>query len=184
MPGMPDDDRDAGSRRPATLSPVPGSAPGRPAGGLAFLLAQVGAQAAQRFAELLTDLRLSPPQAGILRAIAARPGRSQQALSTELGLIPSRMVAFVDALEQRGVIERRRNSADRRLHALHLTPAGEALLGEVSRAARQHEEETAAGLAPEQRTQLAELLGMIARQQGLAPGVHPGYRLLGRADET
>jgi DNA-binding MarR family transcriptional regulator len=164
--------------------PVPGSNPGRP-GGLAFLLAQVGAQAAQSFAERLADLRLSPAQAGILRAIAGQPGRSQQALSRELGLIPSRMVAFADGLEERGVIERRRNSADRRRHALHLTAAGEELLGEVGRAARQHEQETVAGLNRGQRAALAELLAVIAQRQGLTPGVHPGYRLLGAggADE-
>jgi DNA-binding MarR family transcriptional regulator len=156
---------------------VPGSTPGRP-GSLAFLLAQVGAQAAQRFAERLAELGLSPAQAGILRAIAAQPGRSQQALGGELGLIPSRMVAFIDGLAERGVIERRRNPADRRLHALHLTAAGEALLREVGRVARQHEQETVAGLAAGQRAVLAELLAVIAEGQGLAPGVHPGYRRL------
>jgi DNA-binding MarR family transcriptional regulator len=158
--------------------PVPGSTPGPP-GGLAFLLTQVGAQAAQGFAGRLTGLSLSPAQAGILRAIAVQPGRSQQALSRELGLIPSRMVSFVDGLEERGVIERRRNSADRRLHALHLTAAGEELLREVGRAARQHEQETVAGLTAGQRAALAELLAVIAQGQGLTPGVHPGYRLLG-----
>jgi DNA-binding MarR family transcriptional regulator len=160
---------------------VNGPARSRPSGGLAFLLAQVGGQAAQSFAARVAELDLTPPQAGILRAIAMQPGPSQQALSNQLGLIPSRVVAFVDGLETRGVLERRRNTADRRLYALHLTPAGEALVGELSQIARQHERDIAAGLTPEQRVTLTGLLTVIAAGQGLTPGVHPGYATLGHA---
>jgi hypothetical protein len=39
-----------------------------------------------------------------------------------------------------------------------------------------HEEEMTAGLDATRRAQLAELLGIIANRQGLAPGVHPGFR--------
>src|SRR4249919_2525285 len=99
----------------------PGSGPGQ----VAFLLAQLGGLAAMRFAERLAPLGLIPAQAGLLRAVAAEPGRSQQALSAQLGLLPSRLVALVDELERDGLIERRRNPDDRRHHALHLTIAGE-----------------------------------------------------------
>ncbi|MGH3525330.1 MAG: MarR family transcriptional regulator, partial [Mycobacterium sp.] len=60
---------------------------------MAFLLAQLGHQATALFAEQMGTLELTPPHAGILRAIAAEPGRSQQALSAQLGLLPSRVVA-------------------------------------------------------------------------------------------
>src|SRR5215472_16491241 len=93
-------------------------------GGVAFLLAQLGQHAAERFGERIAALDLTPPHAGILRAIVASPGRSQQALSTELQLLPSRVVAFVDDLENRGYVERRPNPDDRRQYALYLTPAG------------------------------------------------------------
>jgi hypothetical protein len=46
------------------------------------------------------------------------------------------------------------------------------------------QQETVAGLSSGQRAQLAELLGVIARTQGLTPGIHPGHPLLGRADEA
>ena len=74
--------------------------------GVAFLLAQIGHHAAGLFAERMEQLDLTPPHAGILRAIAAEPGRSQQALSRQLGLLPSRVVAYVDELEDRGYVER------------------------------------------------------------------------------
>ncbi|MCP3811850.1 MarR family transcriptional regulator, partial [Mycobacteriaceae bacterium Msp059] len=62
---------------------------------VAFLLTQLGTYAATRFAEQMATIDLTPPHAGILRAIAAAPGRSQQALSAQLGLLPSRVVTFV-----------------------------------------------------------------------------------------
>ncbi len=153
-------------------------------GGVAFLLAQLGAHAAERFAERVAALGLNPPQAGILRAIAAAPGRSQQALSEQLGLLPSRVVAFVDVLEERGYVERRRNPGDRRLHALYLTDHGHQLLAEIGQAGRAHEEEITGGLSAGQREELAALLQALAARHGLTPGVHPGYRSLGRPSGT
>ncbi|MGH2879628.1 MAG: MarR family transcriptional regulator [Solirubrobacteraceae bacterium] len=61
------------------------------------------------------------------------PGASQQAIGERLQIPPSRMVAFVDALEQRGLLERRANPEDRRARALYLTDEGRELL-----AAREH----------------------------------------------
>src|SRR5258708_26404760 len=92
--------------------------------GAAFLLSQVGAHAAARFADLLGGLGVAPADVGLLRMIATQPGRSQQSLAEELGVVPSRVVALVDGLERKGLIERRRNARDRRNHALHLTPEG------------------------------------------------------------
>jgi DNA-binding MarR family transcriptional regulator len=149
-------------------------------GGVAFLLAQLGHHAAERFTERMAALDLTPPHAGILRAIAAAPGRSQQALSTQLGLLPSRVVAFVDDLEEGGYLERRPNPDDRRQYALYLTAAGKELIGKVSRIARQHDRAITSGLSDSQRAQLRELLATLAAQQGLTPGIHPGYRRLGR----
>jgi DNA-binding MarR family transcriptional regulator len=163
----------------ATVIDVPPSSSGRPAGGIAFLLAQVGAQAAARFAERVQELDLTPALAGILRALSIEPGRSQQALSEQLSLIPSRVVAFIDDLEGRGLVERRRNPGDRRLYALHLTEAGTRVMQQLATAAREHEQELTAGLTREQRAVLAEALGTIAERQGIQAGVHPGYRMMG-----
>jgi DNA-binding MarR family transcriptional regulator len=147
--------------------------------GVAFLLAQLGSYAAERFTERIAALELNPPQAGILRAIAANPGRSQQTLSHRLQLLPSRVVAFVDDLEARGFIERRANPDDRRQYALFLTADGKRLLSQLSRVARQHERELCSALTDSEHERLRELLAAIAQQQGLTPGVHPGYRRIG-----
>lgn len=152
--------------------------------GVAFLLAQIGHHAAGLFAELLASVELTPPHAGIMRAIATEPGRSQQALSAQLGLLPSRVVSYVDELEQRGYLERRRNPDDRRVYALYLTAAGEELMATISELAAQHERRLTTGLDADQRSRLHELLSIVARQQDLTPNVHPGFRNLGRTENS
>jgi DNA-binding MarR family transcriptional regulator len=143
---------------------------------LAFLLAQVGAHAAMRFAERISRHNLTPPDAGILRMLGNSGGISQQDLSTRLGIHPSRLVAILDALEERRLIERRPRADDRRQYALHLTPKGQEMLGEIGRIGREHMESLCASLSAAEREQLGELLQKIANEQGLSPGVHPGYR--------
>jgi DNA-binding MarR family transcriptional regulator len=146
----------------------------------AFLLAQVGGHASAMFAERLAALGLTPPQAGILRAIDASAGASQQALCGSLGVAASRLVTLVDDLERRKLVERRDDPGDRRVYALHLTDHGREALTAIGRVAREHQEALCAALTPEERDLLAGLLRRIADQQGLAPGVHPGFRRLGR----
>jgi DNA-binding MarR family transcriptional regulator len=147
---------------------------------VAFLLSQLGHRSASVFADLIASIGLTPPHAGILRAIAFEPGRSQQALSGQLGLLPSRVVAYVDELEDRGYVERRRNPDDRRLHALYLTASGKKVMTKIGELGRQHERVMTAGLDGPQRDTLRELLSIVAEGQGLTPHVHPGYRNLGR----
>jgi DNA-binding MarR family transcriptional regulator len=149
---------------------------GRPRG-VAFLLAQVGAHAAALFAQRIAGLGVTPGDVGLLRMIAAVPGRSQRSLAEELGVVPSRVVVLVDGLENRGLVERRRDPSNRRNHALHLTEAGTEAMAGVRALRPAHENEICAGLDTAQRAQLAELLTIIADNQGLAPAVHPGYRL-------
>lgn len=158
--------------RPDDCRPTP-NAPGP-----AFLLAQLGAYAAGRFAERIAELDLTPPQTGLLRAVAATPGQSQQALARHLGTPPSRLVALVDRLDERGLIERRRNPGDRRLHALYLTDAGCDLLRLVRQASHAHDVEICASLGDDERATLTALLARVAADRGLTPGVHPGYRHL------
>jgi DNA-binding MarR family transcriptional regulator len=148
--------------------------------GPAFLLAQVGAHAASQFAERLNAIQFTPSDAGILRLLGVTPGISQQELSMTLGVHPSRLVAILDSLEKRKLVERKPNMEDRRLYSLFLTGGGGLALEQIGQVARAHQEALCAALAPEERDQLAELLNKIAEQQGLAPGVHPGYQRLGK----
>lgn len=150
------------------------------AGGAAFLLAQLGAHATRQFADRVAQLDLTPPQAGLLRLLVQSPGLSQRELAEMLGMPPSRFVQFADGMEERGLIERRRNPDDRRVYTLSLTDRGIDVLASVRVAARAHEEHVCQALTPDEHQQLISLLRRIADQQQLKPGVHPGYRASSR----
>lgn len=142
---------------------------------LAFLLAQVGAHAASKFGERLSPLKLTPADAGILRMLGFSAGLSQQELSARLRIHPSRLVAVLDELERRSLIERKPNPDDRRQYALHLTKLGQGTLVDIGRIGREHQESLCSSLTKEEQVRLAELLKKIADEQSLTPGVHPGY---------
>jgi len=147
---------------------------------IAFLLAQVGAHAAARFAERLAPLGFGPAHAGTLRIIQMNPGMSQQALSVTLGLPASRIVGLIDELEEGGLVERREHLEDRRVYALHLTPKGMKAFEGIGEIAREHDDAICSTLTLSERRTLGGLLGRIADEQGLIPGVHPGFSRLRR----
>jgi DNA-binding MarR family transcriptional regulator len=149
-------------------------------GGVAFLLAQLGAHAAAAFAERIRPLQLTPPQAGVLRRLAQFPGQSQRELADGLGMHAPRLVALIDELEDRGLVGRDRDPSDRRNYAISLTDEGRQVFARLGRVARQHERAITAALDDNERAQLLTLLRHLADEQNLRPGVHPGFRRLGR----
>jgi DNA-binding MarR family transcriptional regulator len=162
-------DSDAGQKPPT----------GRGVFSPAFLIAQVGAHAAAKFAERIEAIGLTPAHAGVLRLLqGGSEGLSQQALGSELRVLPSRLVVLIDELEERGLVERRDHPTDRRSYALYLTDKGQEALKTIGRLAREHQEHLCAALNEKEREQLASLLRRIAEEQGLRPGVHPGFSRL------
>jgi DNA-binding MarR family transcriptional regulator len=146
-------------------------------GDFAFLLVQLGAHLAREFRERLVPLGLEPRHAGILVRLAANEGLSQQALGELIGLNPTRMVFVIDELEERGLVERRRNAADRRSYALYLTPKGHDTLRDVQDYGSRHQDEIGASLTWAERVELTSLLRRLAAEQGITelslPGIPP-----------
>jgi len=144
-------------------------------GGVGFTLSSVGYAVARRFRETLAPLSLEPREFALLRAVSAAEGQTQQAIGDRLAIPASRMVAFVDALEARGLLERRHNPLDRRARALHLTAAGRALLERAFALAGALERHLCAQLAEQEREQLLDLLQRVGAQLGLSAGAHAAH---------
>lgn len=104
---------------------------------------------------------VSPGRAGMLMLIEVNPGVTQGRLARAVGLERSTMVGLVDALEARGLIERRRGS-DRRTNGLWLTRAGRSLVGSLKRRIELHEGRVAARLTAAERKELLTLLAKLA----------------------
>jgi DNA-binding MarR family transcriptional regulator len=141
-----------------------------------FLLSQVGAFAAARFAERLAALGLQPGDVGVLRLIALDAGLSQQALAGKLGVVPSRVVVLIDDLEKKGLVARLRSAKDRRNYELSLTDAGKDVMAQMREIGSAHEEDVVRALSASERRTLGTLLTKIAESHQLIPDVHPGYR--------
>jgi DNA-binding MarR family transcriptional regulator len=144
----------------------------RPFRSVGFTISTTGYAIAARFRELLAPFGLEPREFALLRSVAAREGDSQQAIGERMGIAPSRMVAFVDTLEQRGLLERRQNPKDRRARALFLTDEGRDLLGRAFQVAAEHERALSQGFNAAEREQLLELLGRVGAHLGLPIDVH------------
>ncbi len=142
--------------------------------GITYLLVQLGFHVARKFGERLAPLGLEPRQVGMLTRLAANEGGSQQAIGELMGLNPTRMVFLVDELEKQGLVERRRNPADRRSYALYLTDQGREKLAEAQQAMAGHEREIGVSLTGAQRRQLAALLRQVADEQGISEESLPG----------
>jgi DNA-binding MarR family transcriptional regulator len=142
--------------------------------GFGYLLVQLGTRAARLFAEQLAPLGLEPRHAGMLLRLAANEGKSQQAVGELIGLNPTRMVFLVDELEERGLVQRRRNAADRRSYALYLTDCGREVVGQVGTATARHSSGLGASLTEAERGQLTALLRQLAAEQGITEQSLPG----------
>jgi len=140
-----------GERPPPQLAQYPG-----------FLLNWVAARSRMRFAEGLAAEGLHLREFAALTIVAARPGLTQHDLAAAAEIDASTLVATLDALERRGLAERRVMPEDRRKRAIHLTREGEAALRRSRTLAQRLGDELFGTLADDERAQFELLLRKLA----------------------
>ncbi len=123
-------------------------------------------RATQLHTEMLSDLALTPKQFVALEFISNNPHISQKEIAHHIGTTPAVMVNILDALTDRGLVERVRAAEDRRRHYVRLTEAGIALLVELRRIALEMEVVFAeeAGVTAEERETLIQILRKITKR--------------------
>ena len=127
-----------------------------------FLMRKVSQASFEAFAEIAGEYGLHPMHFGILNIIEAEEPISQSELSGRSGIDPSTMVARIDVLYEKGLVERARSEDDRRSYEIRLTPPGRKALVELRERAREHGERFFAPLTAQERKQLHELLSKLA----------------------
>jgi DNA-binding MarR family transcriptional regulator len=127
-----------------------------------YLVSQVGAFAARRFGERLASIGLTTWMWGALNVLDAEGTITQQQLGKAIGMDPSSMVAAIDELESKGLVQRRAHPSDRRAHALHVTDQGHEVLARARKVSVEAQEELLAPLNADERRQLHELLTRLA----------------------
>jgi DNA-binding MarR family transcriptional regulator len=117
-------------------------------------LARVG----RRAAEASTPGGLRPRHLHALGILSERGSLSQQSLGEVLSLDPSNVVGLLNELEERGLITRRRDPADRRRHIVELSTTGEEALAAAYVQLGLVEDGLLAALSAEERAALYHLL--------------------------
>jgi DNA-binding MarR family transcriptional regulator len=138
-----------------------------------FALSQLGFATSSGFGQRVGTLGLEPRHYGVLRALRAADGQSQQAVADRLQIPPSTMVSLVDHLEKEGLLERRMRAADRRTRQLSLTPSGIQVLEKAMRLGDQWEQQLCAGFSGAERDQLLGLLRRVATNLGIRQDALP-----------
>jgi len=118
-------------------------------------LARVGRRA---FEVTLEPGGLRPRHLIALKLLSERGAASQQALADSLSLDPSNVVGLLNELEERKLITRRRDSADRRRHIVELSPRGDKELCGAYDRLRRIDDDLLSPLSARERATLYDLL--------------------------
>lgn len=98
----------------------------------------------------------------VLLALDERPLRTQAALAESIGADKTRIIGFLDDLQQKGLIERVSDPADRRARVLSLTAEGRRVRDSAQAGIRRNEERLLARLPDEDRHGFLRALQMLA----------------------
>lgn len=115
------------------------------------------------FLERLAPLALTPVQYATLAAVEAEPGVEQIRLAGLLALDRTSVGRVVLALEDRGLLRRDADAADRRVKRLVLTPAGRALRRRAAPLVEAVQQDILAPLSAAERRAFLAALGKLTR---------------------
>jgi DNA-binding MarR family transcriptional regulator len=118
-------------------------------------LARVGRRAAETS---MAPGGLRPRHLIALKLLSEHGPASQQRLAEALSLDPSNVVGLLNELEERELITRRRDPADRRRHIVALSPLGEDELALAYARLSHVEDDLLGALSTEERATLYQLL--------------------------
>jgi DNA-binding MarR family transcriptional regulator len=121
------------------------------------------------FAATMSETGLTQKQFATMILIRANPGVSQAEIATLLGTDRATMMALVDRLDERELLERRRSSSDRRRQELHLTATGNTFLVKCDRLLAEHEARFTALFSEKELKLLFAALARFHGQQDIMP---------------
>ena len=137
-------------------------------------LSRVARIVSRAFDEALTEAGGSLPVWLVLLNLKTRKIANQRELAQAIGVRESTLTKQLHELETRELLTRRRHPANRRIHLVELTEAGEQAFLLLRDAAIVFDRRLRAGLTDEETAQLADLLDRLVDNVGGRDHVTPG----------
>lgn len=134
--------------------------PARPPIGLH--LARTARSVSRAFDDALAQAGGSVPVWLVLISLKSQPVRNQRELAEAVGVREATLTHHLNSMDGQGLITRRRDPANRRVHLVELTEAGEAAFQRLRGAATAFDQRLRAGLSGDEVSQLEALLGRLA----------------------
>lgn len=128
---------------------------------LGFLISDLARLMRRRFDERARAIGVTRPQWRTLTLLSRHEGINQGGLAEMLEVEPITLCRMIDRLEEAGLVERRRDPADRRVWRIFLTDAAKPVLQQLRAMADDMYETVLAGVSSEERGELSRLLTII-----------------------
>ena len=113
------------------------------------------------FLEETAGFDVTPVQFAILNALIDEPGEDQITLSGRVAFDPATFGSVIGRLEAKGWVRRQADPLDKRRKLLWTTAEGEKVALQMKRAVSRAQKRIVSPLAPDERAQLAALLGKL-----------------------
>ena len=113
------------------------------------------------FMEETSGFEVTPVQFAILNALIDDPGEDQITLSGRVAFDPATFGSVIGRLEAKGWVKRQADPLDKRRKLLWTTAEGAQVALQMKRAVSRAQQRIVSPLAPDERVQLAALLGKL-----------------------
>ena len=129
---------------------------------LGLRLTWVSRAVSRAFDEALNQAGGSLPIWLVMIALKSHPSASQRQLAEAVGIQGATLTHHLNGMESAGLVTRRRDPQNRRLHVVELTAGGNALFLRLRDAALAFDQRLRTGLSPDETSQLESLLTRLA----------------------
>jgi MarR family transcriptional regulator for hemolysin len=130
---------------------------------LGLHLARASKAASRAFDDALTEVGGSLPVWLVLVSLKGGGLSSQRELAEAVGVKGATLTHHLNTMESAGLVTRRRDPANRRLHLVEMTPEGDALFFRLRDAAMAFDKRLRTGFSESEVTQLEALLTRLHR---------------------
>ena len=125
-------------------------------------LARTARSVSRAFDDALAQAGGSVPRWLVLISLKSQPMRNQRELAEAVGIREATLTHHLNSMDEEGLITRRRDPANRRVHLVELTEAGEAAFQRMRGAATAFDQRLRSGLSGDDVAQMEALLGRLA----------------------